>query len=87
LPPTSPLLPINGRDEACEAAGRVGNLAPVEAVQLRVAVGAGVLVPMHHDAAGGDTGDLASFVQGRRRSPHLLLPARERPLLLPAPGR
>ena len=43
------LLPINGRDYFRQEKGVVGNFDCVEAVTLAKEIGAGLLVPMHHD--------------------------------------
>jgi L-ascorbate 6-phosphate lactonase len=89
LAPDVALLPVNGRDARREAAGIVGNLDPLEAVLLAAAVGAELLIPMHHDAVRGNTGDVVALVRaaGRSPGPHLLLPVRERALRLPPPAR
>jgi L-ascorbate metabolism protein UlaG (beta-lactamase superfamily) len=50
------LLPINGRDADREAQGIVGNLDEAEAVRLAAAIGADVLVPMHHDMFAANLG-------------------------------
>jgi L-ascorbate metabolism protein UlaG (beta-lactamase superfamily) len=56
------LLPINGRDDAREAEGIVGNLDAQEAAQLAAEIGAEAAVPMHWDMFAGNPGDPAAFV-------------------------
>jgi glucose 1-dehydrogenase/3-oxoacyl-[acyl-carrier protein] reductase len=59
------LLPVNGRDYFREGAGILGNLDAAEAVQLAHAIGAGTLIPMHHDMVRGNTPPAGSR-RGRR---------------------
>lgn len=76
------LLPINGRDEAREARGIVGNMNAQEAVELAVTMGAMTLVPYHWDGFAGNTvppGGAADEAAGRI---HVLVPGRFRPLAL-----
>jgi L-ascorbate metabolism protein UlaG (beta-lactamase superfamily) len=73
------LLPVNGRDDARERAGILGNLDAVEAVTLATAIGARVLVPMHHDMVRGNRARAARVVDAASRTAAplaLLLPAR-----------
>lgn len=74
------LLPVNGRDAAREAAGIVGNLLAREAVALATAIGARLLVPMHHDMVRGNRVPVGRVVEAAR--------AAEQPLsvLVPAYG-
>jgi L-ascorbate 6-phosphate lactonase len=80
------ILPTNGRDWFRERSGIVGNLAPREAVQMAVAIGARLLVPMHHDMirtnteAAGACSDAAAALQAPL---HVLSMARLLPLWLP----
>jgi L-ascorbate 6-phosphate lactonase len=53
---TVALLPVNGRDEAREARGLVGNLHPAEAVALAAEAAIPHLVPCHYDGVVGNTG-------------------------------
>jgi L-ascorbate 6-phosphate lactonase len=62
------LLPVNGRDEAREARGIVGNMDAAEAVDLALAVGASWLVPIHWDGFAGNTvepGTVVDVAAGR----------------------
>lgn len=43
------LLPVNGRDERREALGIIGNLTPVEALELADGLKTTRLIPMHND--------------------------------------
>ena len=74
------LLPVNGRDEEREARGIVGNMDAREAVELALAVGATLLVPIHWDGFAGNTvppGAAADAAAGRL---HVTVPARFVPL-------
>lgn len=72
------LLPVNGRDAAREAAGILGNLDPREAVALATAIGARLLVPMHHDMVRGNRVAVGRVVEAAR--------AAQRPLSVLVPG-
>ena len=64
------LLPINGRDSEREARGIVGNMDAREAVELALAIGATLLVPIHWDGFAGNTvppGAAADAASGRLR--------------------
>lgn len=83
------MLPINGRDPEREARGIVGNLTEREAAWLAREIGAGVLVPMHHDLFPHNLGDPAHLVAwAGREEPEVpvLLPRRDHPVVW-APGR
>jgi L-ascorbate metabolism protein UlaG (beta-lactamase superfamily) len=72
------LLPVNGRDAAREAAGILGNLDAREAVTLAAAVGARLLVPMHHDMVRGNRVGVGRVVDAAGREPRplsVLVPA------------
>ena len=76
------LLPINGRDVDREARGIVGNMTEREAAWLAEAIGAGTLVPMHHDLFVGNRGWPAHVVEWAEREERdvtVLVPPRERP--------
>jgi len=80
------ILPVNGRDYFREQAGIAGNLNPREAVGLAAAIGASILVPMHHDMFRGNTervGACADLVADLRAPIHVLTLARLRPIRLP----
>jgi L-ascorbate metabolism protein UlaG (beta-lactamase superfamily) len=80
------MLPVNGRDYFRELAGIAGNLNPREAVELAAAIGADVLVPMHHDLFRGNTervGACADLVAELQVPIHVLSLARLRPVWLP----
>ena len=49
------VLPVNGRDPEREARGIVGNMDAREAVELALAIGATLLVPIHWDGFAGNT--------------------------------
>jgi L-ascorbate metabolism protein UlaG (beta-lactamase superfamily) len=57
------LLPINGRDEAREAAGIVGNLDAREAAELAAAIGADAVSPLHWDMFASNPGDPGALVR------------------------
>jgi L-ascorbate 6-phosphate lactonase len=70
------VLPVNGRDHEREARGIVGNMDAREAVDLALAIGATLLVPIHWDGFGGNTvpaGAAADAASGRLR---VTVPAR-----------
>lgn len=78
------LLPINGRDAEREARGIVGNLDPRDAAWLASGIGAGALVPMHHDMFARNLGFPGVLVETvGREFPELpvLIPARDRPFV------
>ncbi len=80
------ILPVNGRGYFRELAGIAGNLNPREAVELAAAIGADVLVPMHHDLFRGNTervGACADLVAELQVPIHVLSLARLRPVWLP----
>ncbi len=80
LAPDVALLPINGRDAAREALGIVGNLDEREAVELAVAAGVDLLVPMHWDMFAANPGSPGRVADAARRHPALsvLVPGRNR---------
>jgi L-ascorbate metabolism protein UlaG (beta-lactamase superfamily) len=83
------LLPINGRDAEREARGIVGNLDPRDAAWLASGMGAGVLVPMHHDMFARNLGFPGALVETvGREFPEVpvLLPARDRPFVCTTKG-
>jgi L-ascorbate 6-phosphate lactonase len=84
LAPDVALLPINGRDAEREALGIVGNLDEREAVELAVAAGVDLLVPMHWDMFAANPGSPAVVVDAARRHPTLavLVPAHDRLFVL-----
>jgi len=87
LAPDVVLLPINGRDHYREARNLVGNMDHREAVRLAVGVGAGLLVPMHHDMFAANLGYPAHAVDfASRQYPELaiMLPSRQRPFVCAA---
>jgi L-ascorbate 6-phosphate lactonase len=66
------LLPINGRDDAREEQGIVGNLDEEEAVNLAAAIGADLAVPMHYDMFAANPGSPERFVElARKEHPEL----------------
>lgn len=78
------LLPINGRDAEREARGIVGNLDHREAAWLASRIGAGVVVPMHHDLFARNLGFPGALVEavGREHSDvSVMVPARGRPFV------
>lgn len=80
------MLPVNGRDYFRERAGIAGNLTPREAVELAAAIGAAVLIPMHHDLFRGNTepaGTCADLVAELQIPLHVLSLARLQPIRLP----
>ena len=80
------LLPVNGRDFFREESGIAGNLTAREAVELAAAIGASVLVPMHHDLVRGNTetaGACADLADDLGLPLHVLNLARLKPLNLP----
>jgi L-ascorbate 6-phosphate lactonase len=82
------LLPINGRDEAREAQGIVGNLDEEEAVTLAAAIGADLIVPMHYDMFAANPGSPERVVElVRTEHPELavLVPTRARLFVYTAP--
>jgi L-ascorbate 6-phosphate lactonase len=75
------LLPINGRDAERESRNVVGNLHPVEALELAAAAGVDLLIPMHYDMFADNPGYPAHLVDiAQRRFAGL-------PILLPVHGR
>lgn len=84
------LLPINGRDADREARGLVGNLDAREAVELARGMGAAVLVPMHYDMFGHNTGRPEEVVALARANGHSLrveVLERGRPAVFSGSGR
>lgn len=80
------ILPVNGRDFFREESGIAGNLTAREAVELAAAIGASLLVPMHHDLVRGNTeraGACADLADSLGLQLHVLNLARLRPLNLP----
>ena len=89
LEPDVALLPINGRHAEREARGIVGNLNEREAAWLADAIGADVLVPMHHDMFVGNLGSSAAAVDAAEeegRNVTVVIPPRDTPFVL-ASGR
>jgi L-ascorbate 6-phosphate lactonase len=85
LRPDVALLPINGRDAEREARGIVGNLSEREAGWLAEAMGAGLLVPMHHDLFAGNRGwpaHVVEWVEREDRDVTVLVPPRETPFVV-----
>jgi L-ascorbate metabolism protein UlaG (beta-lactamase superfamily) len=79
------LLPINGRDVVRESAGILGNLNGREAVQLASAIGARVLIPMHHDMVRGNTaraGEVVDAMDELDLPIQVIVPNRHRPVEL-----
>ena len=62
------LLPVNGRDAVREAAGILGNLDAREAVAFATSIGAGLMVPMHHDMVRGNRTPVGRVVEAARRA-------------------
>ncbi len=56
------MLPINGRDWARNRSGIAGNMNYREAIDLAVAAGADLVVPLHYDLFLGNTENPATFV-------------------------
>jgi L-ascorbate 6-phosphate lactonase len=77
------LLPINGRDDAREAQGVVGNLDEQEAAELAAAIDADATVPMHWDMFAANPGDPQKFAAAARTT--VILPQRLRPFAYAAP--
>jgi len=78
------LLPINGRDHEREARGIVGNLSAREAAWLSTEIGAGAVIPMHHDLFARNRGYPAHLVESVERDHpgvSVLVPVRERPFV------
>jgi L-ascorbate 6-phosphate lactonase len=85
LKPDAALLPINGRDAEREARGVLGNLSEREAACLADEIGAGVLVPMHHDLFEGNRGwpaHVVEWVEREDRAVTVVVPPRETPFVL-----
>ena len=79
------LVPINGRDAEREARGIVGNLNHREAAWLASRMGAGLLVPMHHDMFAGNLGSTGALVEvaaAEYPDVPILVPARDRPFVV-----
>ena len=79
------LVPINGRDAEREARGIVGNLNHREAAWLASEMGAGLLVPMHHDMFAGNlgsTGALVDLAAVEFPDVPIMVPARDRPFVV-----
>ncbi|MHB8959150.1 MAG: MBL fold metallo-hydrolase [Candidatus Limnocylindrales bacterium] len=62
------LLPVNGRDAVREAAGILGNLDAREAVAFATSIGAGLMVPMHHDMVRGNRTPVGRVVEAAHRA-------------------
>jgi L-ascorbate 6-phosphate lactonase len=84
LGPRVALLPINGRDADREARDIVGNLDEAEAVELAVAAGVELLVPMHWDMFAANPGSPGLVVDLARGGSGLsvLVPAHDRVLVV-----
>jgi L-ascorbate 6-phosphate lactonase len=88
LAPDALMLPINGRDHMRESAGIVGNMNETEAAWLCAQVDASYVIPMHHDAIKGNTGDpghFADLVRQGDSAAAVLMPAPGRPVTLTLP--
>jgi L-ascorbate 6-phosphate lactonase len=77
------LLPINGRDEARQAQGIVGNLDAREAADLAWEIGADAAVPLHWDMFASNPGDPAAFVAAARTT--VIVPRHAQPFVYTAP--
>jgi L-ascorbate 6-phosphate lactonase len=89
LAPDVVLLPVNGRDEARERAGIVGNMTPDEAADLAVALDPGLAIPMHHDLIAGNHGGASEFVAAmgaRRHRAAVAIPGLSEGILWPRPS-
>jgi L-ascorbate metabolism protein UlaG (beta-lactamase superfamily) len=89
LAPDVAMLPINGRDPEREARGIVGNLSEREAAWLAGEIGAGLLIPMHHDLFARNRGYPAHVVESVERDhpgTAVLVPVRDEPFVV-APAR
>lgn len=78
------MLPINGRDPEREARDIVGNLSEREAAWLAGAIGAEVLIPMHHDLFARNRGYPARVVESVERDhpgTAVLVPVRDEPFV------
>ena len=78
------MLPINGRDPEREARDIVGNLSEREAAWLAGAIGAEVLIPMHHDLFARNRGYPARVVESVERDhpgTPVLVPVRDEPFV------
>jgi L-ascorbate 6-phosphate lactonase len=76
------MLPINGRDPEREARDIVGNLSAREAAWLAGAIGAEVVLPMHHDLFARNRGYPAHLVESVERDhpgTAVLVPVRDEP--------
>jgi L-ascorbate 6-phosphate lactonase len=83
--PDVALLPVNGRHAEREARGIVGNLNEREAAWLADAIGADMLVPMHHDMFSGNLGSSAAVVDAAEeegRDITVVVPSRDKPFVL-----
>jgi len=79
------LLPINGSDPEREARDIVGNLSEREAAWLAGAIGAEIVVPMHHDLFPRNRGYPSRLVESVERDHpgvHVIVPARDAPFAL-----
>jgi L-ascorbate 6-phosphate lactonase len=84
LAPDVALLPINGRDHYRESWNYVGNMDHREAVKFAATVGAGLLVPMHHDMFPTNLGFPAhavDFASRHHQDLAILLPSRQHPFV------
>lgn len=89
LDPDVALLPVNGRDPEREARGIVGNLNEREAPLLAADIGAGTLIPMHHDMIRGNLGSTAKVVEAveqESRRVAVLVPFRDEPFVVASRG-
>ena len=76
--------PRHGRDAEREARGIVGNLDPRDAAWLASGIGAGALIPMHHDMFARNLGFPGALVETvGREFPEVpvLIPSRDRPFV------
>ena len=81
------MLPINGRDAERESRGIIGNLSELEAAWLAKEIGVGTVVPMHYDMFARNRGYPEWLVESVSRDhpgPHVLIPARDTPFVMPA---
>lgn len=80
------LLPINGRNARRERRGILGNLDAAEALALAAAVGAQILIPMHHDMVRGNevsVTPLLKLAAKQRKGPRVWCLERGRSYTLP----
>jgi len=82
------MLPINGRDPEREGRDIVGNLSEREAAWLAREIGAGLLIPMHHDMFAHNRGYPARVVESVEQDhpgTAVLVPVRDAPFVYAPP--